>query len=245
MKNLSLKKSLKVFVGIPNLRNHDKYHRFFPSVINHIKAQDSPVTLMEPYVTPPASGKFREGDKSRLEAIADRMNNIIDKFMTTNATHLWIVDGDVEVPQHTLSTLLKLDVDLASGVYPFHNFNKCNAMLFGRMGDDPCGFFRPRDWDYLKDIVLGEEDPVSGGSGCLLVKRRVFKRYHPKISPLRFTRRGPNGECGADVYFWKRAQDAGFTARIHGGVVCGHLPLYPLKKYGVTWGKDSSPVISV
>ena len=168
----------------------------------------------------------------------DRMNAVINHYMTTNATHLWLIDADVENPPHALDTLLRLDVDIASGVYPFHNFDKCRAMMCGRMPPhDPCGFFAPRDWAYLKDIVLGENEKVSGGTGCMLVKRRVFKTYNPQIPPLRFTRVGPDLQtCGADVYFWKRAQDAGFTGRLHGGVVCGHLPRFPLKDYD-KWGE--------
>ena len=186
---------------------------------------------MEPHQTPPYAGKFEEGKQSLLNAIMDRMNAVINKFLSTDATHLWMVDGDVETPPHALDTLLRLDVDIASGVYPFHNFDKCHAMMFGRMSDDPCGFFAPRDWAYLKDVILGENEKVSGGTGCMLIKRRVFNIYHPKIPSLRFTRVGPDLQtCGADVYFWKRCQDAGFTGRVHGGVVCGHLPRFPLNK---------------
>lgn len=102
-------------------------------------------------------------------------------------------------------------------------------MMGGRMGDNPCGFFIPRDWNYMKGRVFGVEERVSAGTGCVLIKRRVLKRYHPRLPPLRFTRDGPDGlGCGADVYFWKRAQDMGFTARLDANVVCGHRPNYPL-----------------
>ena len=154
------------------------------------------------------------------------MNAVVDDYMKTDATHLLMVDADVEIPPHTVDTLLRHDVDVASGVYPYHNFKHCHAMMGGRMTDNPCGFFAPRDWAYMKGLVMGDEYPVSAGTGCMLVKRRVFKRYHPNIKPLRFNKKG--GECGADVYFWKRAQDAGFTARLDANVVCGHLPDYPL-----------------
>ena len=96
------------------------------------------------------------------------------------------------------------------------------------MGDSPCGFFKPRDWDYMKGQVFGVNEPVSAGTGCMLVKRRVFNKWHPNIPPLRFDKN--EGKCGADVYFWKRAQDMGFTARLDANVVCGHRPEYPLSK---------------
>lgn len=228
MKNLSLKKNLKVYVGIPWLRN-DEYKSFLGSCLNHLEQQECSVEVMDPQPTQSYSGKFKHGEESLLYAITDRMNAVIEDYLRTDASHLFIVDADVEIPPHTLETLLRHDVDLASGVYPFHNFETCHAMMFGRMGpNDPCGFFIPRDWEYMKDQVFGEEFPVSGGTGCFLVKRRVFGRYSAKIKPLRFTRKG--GKCGGDVYFWKRAQDMGFTARVDARIVCGHLPEYPCRR---------------
>ena len=224
---MRLKSKVKVFVGIPWLRN-DEYKSHLASCLNHIGRLETSVEVMKPKPTQPYSGDFKKGEESLLNAITDRMNAVIDDFMKTDATHCLIVDADVELPPHALETLIRHDVDIASGVYPFHNFDHCKAMMFGRMGDNECGFFHPRDWKYMKGEVMGEEYPVSGGTGCILIKRRVFRRYHPKILPLRFNKK--EGRCGGDVYFWKRAQDMGFTARVDANVVCGHNPEYPLNK---------------
>lgn len=217
---------ISVFVGIPNLSNKDKYGSYIGSVLNHIQAQETPFEIMKPYVTAPHAGKFQHGNRDRVKAIAGRMNVIIDKFLITDTTHLFINDGDVETPPHTIDTLLRHNVDVVSGVYPSHNFDTVGAMSFGRMiKDHPCGFYRPRVWDSMRGQVFGETDPWSGGTGCILIKRRVFARYHPKISPLRFTA----DDCSLDTWFWKRAQDAGFTARVDTNIVAGHLPDYRLK----------------
>lgn len=227
MKNLSLKKNLKVFIGIPNLAN-DEYSGYIGSVINHLNKQETTIELMKPYITPPHTGKFHRGQKDRLEAIIGRMNNIVDKFMMSDATHLFINDGDVETPSNCIDTLIRHNVDIASGVYPFKNWEHCHAMCFGRMSQtDPCGRMYPRDWEYMKNHVWGEEEPWCGGTGCCLIKRRVFKKYHPKIPALRFNR---DNDCGGDIFFWKRAQDAGFTARVDANIICGHLPNLRLSK---------------
>ena len=226
---LALKSNVKVFVGIPNLSNKDKYDKYRKSVLNTIAAQETTVTIMKPYITPFHAGRYQYGDGSRLNAIAGRMNVIVDLFMDSDATHVFFNDGDVEAPPNGIDTLLRHNVDVASGVYPFHNFKEVKSMLFGRMrrGEkNQCGQFIPRHWEYMRGQVFGEEEAWSGGSGCLLVKRRVFKRHHPKILSLRFTRAGG---CGLDTLFWKRVQDAGFTARVDANVVCGHLPSYSLK----------------
>jgi hypothetical protein len=145
--------------------------------------------------------------------------------MTTEATHLWVVDGDVEVPDHALCSLLQLKTDVASGVYPFHA--RQDVAMFGRMPQGETYRFIPRNLDVLQYEVLGEDFYVGGGNGCLLVDRRVFKRHHPNVEPLRF--RSPGGS-GSDMYFWYEAQEMGFKCRIHGGVICGHLPKWPLSK---------------
>lgn len=219
-------RKISVFVGIPNLSNKDKYRGYIGSVLNHLQVQETPFEILKPYVTVPHAGKFHMGQNDRLNAIAGRMNVIVDKFLTTDATHLFINDGDVEIPPHTIDTLLRHNVDVASGVYPFHNFKECNAMVFGRMVmDHPCGFFKPRDWESMKGQVFGDGVYWSGGTGCILIKRRVFQRHHPRIAPIRFNR---DGDCGLDILFWKRIQDAGFTARVDANVVAGHLPNYRL-----------------
>jgi hypothetical protein len=231
---MKLKDNITVFVGIPWLCN-DHYEDYYRSCVDYIRRQDTSVKVLPVWRTASYSGKYERNMPSILYAIMDRMNAVIDRFMSTNATHLWMVDADVEVPPHALETLLNHDADIASGVYPFHNFkanqekNACRSMMGGRMkNDDPCGFFRPRDWDYMKERVFGIDERVSAGTGCMLVKRRVFKRYHPNIRPLRFDK--DEGRCGADVYFWKRCQDLGFTARLDANIICGHLPEYSLSK---------------
>ena len=228
MKNLTkLKSNVKVYVGIPWLRN-DHFKGYLGSCLNHLAAQETSVEVMEPELTAPYSGSFKPGEPSLLYAIMDRMNAVIDNYLKTDATHCLIVDADVELPPHAVEALIMHNVDIATGVYPFHNFEQCRAMMFGRMTDNPCGFFAPRDWNYMKGKVMGVDEPVSGGTGCMMIKRRVFRRYHPNIPALRFSKK--DGECGADVYFWKRAQDMGFTARLDANIVCGHLPEYPLRE---------------
>jgi len=77
----------------------------------------------------------------------------------------------------------------------------------------------------MKGQVLGEDFKVSGANGCMLIKKCVFRRLHPRLPPLRFTRKD---NCGCDTLFWKKIQDAGFTARVDTNVICGHLPEWPL-----------------
>ena len=58
---------------------------------------------------------------------------------------------------------------------------------------------------------------------CTLIARRVLEagvrfRYKPDV--------------GEDILFMFDVQKAGFEARVHGGVLCGHLPELPLGRVG-------------
>jgi SAM-dependent methyltransferase len=60
---------------------------------------------------------------------------------------------------------------------------------------------------------------VMAGTSCILFKRRVFEdglrfRYDPHVTP--------------DILFMFDVQSRGFVAKVHGGVLCGHLPEWPL-----------------
>jgi len=57
------------------------------------------------------------------------------------------------------------------------------------------------------------------GTSCLLFKRRVFAngcrfRFRSDVTP--------------DILFMFDVQRLGFVAKVHGDVLCGHLPEFPL-----------------
>jgi len=160
----------------------------------------------------------------RLNTITEKLNEIRMAFLMSEASHLWIVDADVEVPPHALDSLLRLDVDIASGVYPVHN-NR-DHLMGGLMDENGKTFFSYRS--HVKGKVLGGDGRfVCAGNGCLLIKRRVFTLGFIDDKPLFF--RSKRGVIwNADLQFFVDTQGLGFIARLHTGVLCGHLPEHPL-----------------
>jgi len=215
-----------VFTAIPNLNGRDRFATLIPNATKYVMDQDCAVEIRAPFVSPDYNGKYREGDPSRVEAITDRINACIDAFCESDATHLWLIDADIEVPRHALRTLLNLNADVASGIYCFHNDPA--IMMFGRAAEGNPRMFKPRGLDGWWGRTLGENERVGGGNGCLLIRRRVFDIYNPAIKSLRFVY-APEG--GSDLYFWYRCQEAGFKCRITGDVLAGHNPQYPLSYY--------------
>jgi hypothetical protein len=239
--NLSLKSNLLVYPAIPSLDNNDKYASLIKNCITHIKAQDCPVKILEPVVSPPYSGTFEVGTKDRLVAITDRLNWLVTDFLKSKATHMWLIDADIEVPAHALRKLISLNTDLASGIYAFHNDR--HIFMFGRMQDGDKVQFIPRGPPGFKGSgVIGDSFRVAGGNGCLLIRRRVLEQFHPDYAPLKFYCPVTEKRTWAsDIFFWYQAQQFGFSARIHGGVLCGHLPQHPLQSYIGEYGADNIP----
>ena len=177
---------------------------------------------MSPWETRPTGKKILQENK--VELITEKLNEIIDEAMKTDATHIAIADADVEWPENAICELIKLDVDIASGIYPYHGDN--TFVLAGRLGVADQPLLMRCTAQHIKGKILGEHEKVAAGNGCLLIKRRVFEEYSRHYEPLRF--RYEKGLPGSDVLFFMDAQERGFSARIHGDIMCGHLPNWPL-----------------
>lgn len=147
-----------------------------------------------------------------LAGIVEAENVIVDKFLSGDWNYLWQVELDVQVPRDSFQKLLNLDVDVACGYVRRHH----EAGLI-------CGFLdeNMRVWYLPENAVKGQivSGWVMAGTSCLLIKRRVFE------AGIRF--RYVRG-VSSDIVFMYDLQSAGFTAKVHGDVLCGHLPEWPL-----------------
>lgn len=229
-----LKSSIEIFVAVPWL-----YGEVHESCLKHIEAQKCPVEIMPPFYEKPSKlFVFPKDKKERAKkhiASAANVNRYIKKFMQTGATHMLMVDADMEIPPNALCDLLKLDVDIASGV----SFGHSKLATTTAMREFPkprpkaakskayYKFLKPRE--IFGKVLTSPPYKLATGAFCMLTKRRVFKRHHPKLKPLQF-RWNPPQPYGIDLTFWMDAQRWGLTAAINGNVVCGHLPEHPLEK---------------
>jgi SAM-dependent methyltransferase len=121
----------------------------------------------------------------------------------------------VEVPYNAFGSLHGLDVDVAFCVVPRHDDR--NALICGFLDEQAKVWYLPRN--AVEGMVL------SGwvfASGCILIKRRVLE------AGVRFRYQSGVGE---DILFAYDIQKAGFVAKVHGGVLCGHLPEWPLLRF--------------
>jgi hypothetical protein len=160
-----------------------------------------------------------------LAGVVEATNFLVQKCMDEDWDRLWIVEADVEVPKHALIKLL-CDVDINLGIYPNH---RCDLLMMA-------GYFQER-WDRIKPEVKSVFDVkqlvgqvfsgmVWAGIGCALIKRSVFEKIR-FVYDLREYKR----KLGVhDQLFLFEAQQLGLEVLLHGDVLSGHLPEWPLEK---------------
>jgi hypothetical protein len=189
---------------VPNLNDRDRYHGYLASALQHVEAALAGVDH-EVFVTPPTHVPPWAG-------FVECENVIVDKFLSGDYSHLWHVELDVQVPPCSFRKLLALDVDIACGYARRHNGQ---GLILGFLDEDM------RVWYLPENAVRGNilSGWVMAGTSCILFKRRVFAegsrfKYVSSVSP--------------DILFMFKAQRAGFVAKVHGDVLCGHLPEFPL-----------------
>jgi len=199
---------------------------------------------MPPYYIPPPIKNRNYGKLGKPWHSAQNVNRYIEAFLKTDATHMWMLDADMEAPPHALCELLKLDVDVASGVTFPHNWLTATTAMKWLPKMRPKS---PKSKPYYKFLrpnqifgnIMKTPTKMATGAFCILIRRRVFEKHHPKVKAIRFRWKEPQ-EYGIDIQFWDDAQYLGFTAAIHGGIVCGHLPEHSLEVLENTvWCRDA------
>jgi len=195
---------VKVQVGIPSLKERDRHHGYLGSTLKHVDEALEGVEH-DVFVTSPTHLAGWEG-------LVERQNVILDRFLQGDCDYLWHVELDVQVPADSFEKLLALDVDVACGYVRRHSED---GLICGFLDENMRVWYLP--FNAVRGNVLSGW--VMAGTSCVLIKRRVFEtglrfRYDPHVTP--------------DILFMFDVQRRGFEAKVHGGVLCGHLPEWPL-----------------
>ena len=106
---------------------------------------------------------------------AQARNEIVEEFLKTDATHLWMIDSDIQPPKRLdlLSIARDMNVKVLSGVYYGYSdmggirsypciYNKAGALSWSSIAAVPEGLPNLRHYD-------------ASGAGCLLVHREVLE----------------------------------------------------------------------
>ena len=194
--------------GVPRLNERDRFSVFQMSVLSHVEAALAGVDH-EVFVSAPTQAKD-------LPGIVEAQNALVQRALAGGFSHLWLVQADVEVPADAFAKLSRLGVDVAQGVVPRHDDRM--ALIAGFLDERAKVWYLPRN--AVEGMVLSGW--VFAGLSCTLISRRVLE------AGIRF--RYERG-VGEDILFLFDVQRAGFRAKVDGGVLCGHLPEWPLEPF--------------
>jgi len=89
---------------------------------------------------------------------------------------LWIIEADVEVPEHAFDRLLCFEADINLGIYPNHRdqLHMMAGYFEEKLNDLKPVVHSVSDISQLTDKVFKEM--VWVGIGCALIKRTVFEK---------------------------------------------------------------------
>jgi hypothetical protein len=206
-------------VGIP-LTNPSYHRNFRDKVVDSIEVALAEADVEHEIVV---SHPTRE---QGLVGVVEATNSLVQKCLDEEWNRLWIVEADVEVPKHALVRLLFADGDINLGIYPNHR-NDLRMMA---------GYFQ-ECMDHIKPVVQSVfdvnqlrgkvfEGMVWAGIGCALISRRVFEKLRFVYDEVEYRRK-----VGVhDQLFLLEAQRLGYRVLLHGDVLCGHLPEWPLNR---------------
>jgi len=177
-----------------------------------------------------AMGWLEDVFEVRATYLANGRNECVERFLGTEATHLFFLDSDVIAPPGAVERLLSSGGAIVSGLY-FQKVRPHFPEAYRRDGDvyKTIGEALRRELERLPfmagPLLLGESRLMkvdATGAGCLLIRRDVLEALSPKpFGPSETT-------LGEDIWFCKQAQGAGFDITLDGSVLCSHLAILPI-----------------
>lgn len=172
--------------------------------------------------------------------IDDARNEIIEKALELGCPTVFFLDDDVIPPATALLHLYPLlmadeQIIAAGGIYSPKR-EPTEPMAYRKMSAGPA-----------YDMKFGEIFDVEGiATGCLLVKTKLFE----SIPKPWFKTLDVSGQDGShiyhhrmsdDLYFCKKAIEAGFRIVANGSILCGHADAINHKIYHLDQYRPKSP----
>ena len=145
----------------------------------------------------------------------DQIRNLIADW-SKRYDYLFSVDSDIVLPKDTLMKMLAADKDIISGLYIQRIPNTHTLEVYM---DTPNGGCTNIPYELIKD--RGVVEIAACGMGAALIKSEVFRKmeyphFHYK-SAL-----DHKNTVSEDVYFCRKARDAGFTVWADASIKCDH-----------------------
>ena len=148
---------------------------------------------------------------------AKARNDIATMAINGGFSHVLMVDSDIILPSHTLSSMLVDNLGICLGVYPRKNTDTGQTEIF-KLGQ----------YNYIEvysaeqiDALNGNKTEIKGGGlGCSLIRTDIFSSLpFPWFKYVVYE----SGEVlSEDNYFCSLATSAGYKIYVDSAVRCGH-----------------------
>lgn len=197
---------LRLFLGTVSVQNIEAWvydDNTEPESSAMLRAAD--VEILDPIPDLPPStyqrGATHRWEESTVRRVAAIKNYAIDRFLSSDAEALFLVDSDVLVPSGTVDHLAEADLSVIAAVYwtawypdmaPLPNLFPVTSGLLSQLRS-------PGHW------------PVDGLGACTLIRREVLER-------VRFTEAPHLSTQGEDRWFCWHCHQAGIPL-----VACTHI----------------------
>lgn len=160
--------------------------------------------------------------------IANQRAELCLDAMREKCTHVLFIDSDMRFPQDMIERLLQHDLDIvATNCARRRMPTGPTAQIYKENGE--------RELVYTMPETTGLQEVGSVGMGVMLIKANVFATLSEPWfeTPWRHDKRGYIGE---DVFFCKKAREAGFKIWIDHDVSkeIGHIGMFEFK-HDHTW----------
>ena len=183
--------------------------------------------------------EFRDGSTIVGAGSSDRMythaaeNQIVEDFLAIpDATHLFMTEMDMILPDDIIPKLLALDAPAASGVY-FLRKGRGQACLYKKTvtpANNPYPFTPVSIFPTTKPFRLKNGCP---GLGCVLIRRDVFEKLERPWFDLKEKNPRTGEGYGSDMYFWTNVGRAGFDVWVDPTADCNQIDyeIYSIMDY--------------
>lgn len=140
-------------------------------------------------------------------------NRIVEAVLKDDYTHLFFVDNDVCFAAEALDRLIADDKDIVAAPYNKRCLPPESMIKMRDKDGNPIG-------GNLKDLPKELFKCYALGTGCMLIKTEVFKNIE---KPWFYYGEVKGEEIGEDVYFCKKAHEAGYDVWCNPSIQVGHV----------------------
>ena len=167
----------------------------------------------------PSTGSTEEGQ-----------HKIVDfaMYAKPSATHILFMDHDVIPRPNTLKRLLEHDKDIISGVYPMYQTRRIEWCL---SREEP---FKAMQFEDLPNNLFKAKACCNG---VMLVKIGVFENLKKPFWETLSSDDKTSKTLGADLYFFRKALEAGYDLWVDPKVKCEHYRTVGLLSMAMNYAK--------